>query len=171
MNAPVDRQQVVIKDIQMSFGSMVVFMVKWTIAAIPAFLILLLLGTVGAGLIRGALFGGFGRAPSSVEADRSDAAPPLSDAELADQAKLRRDADLSSAAFEMCKDSARTRLALPSTQHVSRAQPPSQLPEGTSLVNGEFAIPKNGAMTSIPFECQVMRSGERIRILRVGTSK
>jgi hypothetical protein len=39
-------QQVVIKDIEMSFGSMVVFMVKWTIAAIPAFFILLVFGLI-----------------------------------------------------------------------------------------------------------------------------
>jgi hypothetical protein len=33
-------QQVVVKDVSMSFGSMVVFMVKWAIAAIPAAIIL-----------------------------------------------------------------------------------------------------------------------------------
>ena len=32
--------QVVVKDINMSFGSMVVFMIKWAIAAIPAMIIL-----------------------------------------------------------------------------------------------------------------------------------
>ena len=35
-----ERQEVVVKDIQMSFSSMVLFMVKWAIASIPAFLIL-----------------------------------------------------------------------------------------------------------------------------------
>ena len=40
-----ERTEVVVKDIQMSFGSMVVFMVKWVIASIPAILILWLLGT------------------------------------------------------------------------------------------------------------------------------
>ena len=29
-------QQVVVKDIRMTFGSMVIFMIKWSIAAIPA---------------------------------------------------------------------------------------------------------------------------------------
>ena len=35
---------VTIVDIRMPFGSMVVFMVKWAIASIPAFLILAVLG-------------------------------------------------------------------------------------------------------------------------------
>ena len=35
-----EKQEVVVTDIRMSFGSMVMFMIKWTIAAIPAFLIL-----------------------------------------------------------------------------------------------------------------------------------
>ncbi len=35
-----DRQEVIVRDIRMSFGSMVIFMVKWAIAAIPAVLIL-----------------------------------------------------------------------------------------------------------------------------------
>ncbi len=45
-----EEQRVVITDVNMRFVSMVTFMVKWAIASIPAFLILLLLG---------ALFGGF----------------------------------------------------------------------------------------------------------------
>ena len=40
------RQEVVIKDIEMSFLSMVTFMVKWAIAAIPAAIILGLLVAV-----------------------------------------------------------------------------------------------------------------------------
>ena len=39
MNSP-EETQVVVTDIQMPFISMVVFMVKWALAAIPAFLIL-----------------------------------------------------------------------------------------------------------------------------------
>lgn len=40
---------VVVRDIEMTFGSMVVFMVKWVFAAIPAMLILaLFLGFFGA---------------------------------------------------------------------------------------------------------------------------
>ena len=37
-------QYVVVTDIRMSFGSMVVFMVKWAIATIPAFLLLMVCG-------------------------------------------------------------------------------------------------------------------------------
>ena len=43
-------QTVKISDIDMPFGSMVIFMVKWAIASIPAFLILMVLF---------AIFGGF----------------------------------------------------------------------------------------------------------------
>lgn len=52
------RPEVIITDVKMKFGSMVVFMLKWTLASIPAFLIL----AVGAGLIYGfiaALANGF----------------------------------------------------------------------------------------------------------------
>ena len=35
-----EKQEVVVTDIRMSFGSMVMFMIKWTVAAIPAVLIL-----------------------------------------------------------------------------------------------------------------------------------
>jgi hypothetical protein len=45
-------QQVIVTDIHMPFGSMVGFMVKWSIAAIPAIIILFLLG-----LVASALFG------------------------------------------------------------------------------------------------------------------
>ena len=38
--------QVVVTDIHMSFSSMVVFMVKWTLASIPAFIILFVLALV-----------------------------------------------------------------------------------------------------------------------------
>ena len=38
-----EETQVVVTDIQMPFVSMVVFMVKWALAAIPAFLILFLI--------------------------------------------------------------------------------------------------------------------------------
>jgi hypothetical protein len=37
-------QPVIVKDIEMPFGSMVVFMVKWSLASIPAFLILFVIG-------------------------------------------------------------------------------------------------------------------------------
>lgn len=45
--------EVVVTDISMSFWSMVVFMVKWVIAAIPAFLILMVIGAVLSGLFGG----------------------------------------------------------------------------------------------------------------------
>lgn len=45
---------VVVVDIKMPFMSMVVFMVKWAIASIPAIIILLVLG-----IILGGVFGGF----------------------------------------------------------------------------------------------------------------
>ena len=42
---------VIIKDINMEFGSMVSFMVKWAIASIPAIIILSLIGSIIFGLI------------------------------------------------------------------------------------------------------------------------
>lgn len=49
--------EVKIVDIQMPFGSMVVFMVKWTIASIPAFIILFLLGLAFSIVLLPVLFG------------------------------------------------------------------------------------------------------------------
>ena len=49
------RSEVVVTDIQMPFMSMVVFMIKWVLASIPAFLILAVLGAVLAGIFAGAL--------------------------------------------------------------------------------------------------------------------
>ena len=43
---PIESQNVVITDIKMEFISMVEFMVKWAIASIPAFIILLIIGFV-----------------------------------------------------------------------------------------------------------------------------
>ncbi|RCX33184.1 hypothetical protein [Thioalbus denitrificans] len=48
-------QRVIITDIRMSFGSMVVFMVKWAIASVPAVLILLVLGSLFTGLLHAIL--------------------------------------------------------------------------------------------------------------------
>jgi hypothetical protein len=45
------KNEVVITDIKMPFWSMVVFMVKWAIAAIPAIIILAILGAITMGLI------------------------------------------------------------------------------------------------------------------------
>lgn len=49
--APSVTQRVTVTDIDMPFRSMVNFMVKWVLAAIPALLILAVLGAVLAGLI------------------------------------------------------------------------------------------------------------------------
>ncbi len=46
-----ERNEVVVTDIQMTFGSMVVFMIKWAIAAIPALIILSILGSIVAGVL------------------------------------------------------------------------------------------------------------------------
>jgi hypothetical protein len=50
-------QRVVVVDVNMKFGSMVVFLVKLAIAAIPAAIILTLIGAVIA-LVIGAIFSG-----------------------------------------------------------------------------------------------------------------
>jgi hypothetical protein len=52
--------EVMVVDIKMPFWSMVVFMVKWSIAAIPALLILVVLGMILAGFL-GGLTAGLGR--------------------------------------------------------------------------------------------------------------
>lgn len=52
-----DKQEVIVTDVQIPFWSMVVLMVKWAIAAIPAVTILLVLGAVGS-MVVGAIFGG-----------------------------------------------------------------------------------------------------------------
>ena len=41
-----NKNEVVITDIKMQFGSMVVFMVKWVIASIPAMIILFMIGLI-----------------------------------------------------------------------------------------------------------------------------
>jgi hypothetical protein len=54
MSAPyAPATEVTIVDIKMPFMSMVVFMIKWVIAAIPAFLILGLLSLMFSGVIAG----------------------------------------------------------------------------------------------------------------------
>lgn len=52
-----NRAEVTVVDIKMPFWSMVTFMVKWAIAAIPAIIILVMVGALLAGLL-GGLFGG-----------------------------------------------------------------------------------------------------------------
>ncbi|MDQ7002438.1 MAG: hypothetical protein Q9N02_07090 [Ghiorsea sp.] len=46
-----EKNEVVVTDIQMSFGSMVIFMIKWAIAAIPALIILSILGVMMTGIM------------------------------------------------------------------------------------------------------------------------
>jgi hypothetical protein len=41
-----ETQYVVVTDIRMSFLSMVVFMVKWVVASIPAFIVLSIIGSI-----------------------------------------------------------------------------------------------------------------------------
>ena len=51
--------EVSVTDINMPFGSMVRFMVKWAIASIPALIIVVLVGVVSA-VVVGSFFGGLG---------------------------------------------------------------------------------------------------------------
>jgi hypothetical protein len=51
--ATAGRTEVTVVDVQMPFGSMVVFILKWTLAAIPAMIILFIIAAVMA-----AVFGG-----------------------------------------------------------------------------------------------------------------
>jgi len=55
MSDEANRQHVVVTDIRMPFFSMVVFMVKWAIAAIPAFLILRVIGVFTWAMLSGLL--------------------------------------------------------------------------------------------------------------------
>jgi len=50
-----DRRKVVVTDIRMSFWSMVLFMVKWSIASIPALIILVIIMALSAFALFGVL--------------------------------------------------------------------------------------------------------------------
>jgi hypothetical protein len=50
---PEKKNEVVVTDVRIPFGSMVILMIKWAIAAIPAFIILALLGFLVSGLFMG----------------------------------------------------------------------------------------------------------------------
>lgn len=50
MNNEIEKR-VVVTDINMPFMSMVIFMVKWVIASIPAFIILSIIGTLLTGVL------------------------------------------------------------------------------------------------------------------------
>ena len=52
-----DKREVVVTDVKIPFWSMVVLMVKWAIAAIPALIILLVIGAV-VSMAFAAIFGG-----------------------------------------------------------------------------------------------------------------
>ena len=52
-------QEIVVTDVKIPFLSMVVLLVKWALAAIPAMIILISIG-VAISLVFGALFGGMG---------------------------------------------------------------------------------------------------------------
>jgi hypothetical protein len=52
-----EKREVVVTDVKIPFWSMVVLMVKWAIAAIPALIILLVIGALASTVIA-ALFGG-----------------------------------------------------------------------------------------------------------------
>ncbi len=59
----VNKTEVTVVDIRMPFWSMVVFMVKWAIASIPAIIILVVIGAMIAGFM-GGLLGGLHHLPA-----------------------------------------------------------------------------------------------------------
>ena len=50
----------IVRDVEMSFGSMVVFIIKWTLASIPALIILFVIGLVLASMFGGLIAGSRG---------------------------------------------------------------------------------------------------------------
>ncbi len=48
-----DKQEVIVTDIQMPFMSMVIFMVKWIVASIPAFFVLGIITSIFMGVFGG----------------------------------------------------------------------------------------------------------------------
>ena len=50
-------QRVVVQDVDMPFGSMVVFIIKWTLASIPALIILCIVGALLSAVFGGLLAG------------------------------------------------------------------------------------------------------------------
>lgn len=52
-----EKREVVVTDVKIPFWSMVVLMVKWAVAAIPALIILIVIGAVASAVIA-AMFGG-----------------------------------------------------------------------------------------------------------------
>src|ERR1022692_1415894 len=90
-----NRQNVVVTDIHMPFFSMVVFMVKWAIAAIPAFIILTVIGVFAWGMLSGLILSLFtdkkvesihatgikvrSEVPASVPTSREPTTPPAAE--------------------------------------------------------------------------------------------
>jgi hypothetical protein len=73
------KDEVVVTDIRMPFGSMVVFMVKWAVAAIPAFVILVLVGGMVWSLLVSVLLSGvIGSRSSSPASSQTSLATTLS---------------------------------------------------------------------------------------------
>jgi len=52
-----DKREVVVTDVKIPFWSMVVLMVKWAVAAIPALIVLLVIGSV-VSMVMAAIFAG-----------------------------------------------------------------------------------------------------------------
>ena len=52
-----EKREIVVTDVKIPFWSMVVLMVKWAVAAIPALIVLLVIGAVASTVIA-AIFGG-----------------------------------------------------------------------------------------------------------------
>lgn len=50
-----DESRVTVTDVSMPFGSMVIFMIKWSLASIPAMIILFLMWMFIAGILGGLL--------------------------------------------------------------------------------------------------------------------
>ncbi len=61
--APDAMQRVVVTDVSMTFGSMIVFMIKWALASVPAMLILSIIGFL-VGMVFFALIAALGIAAS-----------------------------------------------------------------------------------------------------------
>lgn len=53
MESQSNSQRVVVVDVNMPFWSMVGFMVKWAVAAIPALIILIVIGMFGVAILAG----------------------------------------------------------------------------------------------------------------------
>src|ERR1700722_19523530 len=80
MSNEIKQQEVKVADIRMPFGSMVVFMVKWAIASIPAFIILVVLGALmWAGMV--GFFASLNRPSRSLAVRENTKEPPKDDSE------------------------------------------------------------------------------------------